>query len=131
IDTPFENLSAENPLRQTRLYQAAFLLRDYGFDLEDLLFDDNATLPLDVDPKLAWALAHLSLQPLEINRADRVELLRIPGIGPLGVKRILHSRKRNPIQDLGALRRLGIQVERAIPFILIAGKRPDQQLRLF
>lgn len=131
IDTPFENHSAENPLRQARLYQAAFLLRDYGFDLEDFLFNADAALPLDVDPKLAWARAHLSQQPFEINRADRVELLRIPGIGPLGVKRIIHSRKRNPIQDLGALRRLGIKVERAIPFILIDGKRPDRQLRLF
>jgi len=129
--TPFEDLSAENPLRQTRLYQAAFLLRDYSFDLEDFLFTNNAALPLDVDPKLAWARAHLSQQPLDINCADRIELLRIPGIGPLGVKRILHSRKRNPIMDLGALRRLGIQVERAIPFILIDGKRPDQQLPLF
>lgn len=131
IDTPFENLPPENPKRQVRLYQAAFLLRDYGYTMEDFLYADNGFLPLDVDPKLAWANTHLANRPVEINRADRVELLRIPGIGPLGVKRILRARSRHPIKDVGILRGLGIQVERALPFILINGRRPDQQPRLF
>lgn len=131
INTPFENLPPENPQRQVRLYQAAFLLRDYGFGMEDLHYSPNGFLPLDVDPKLAWARAHLTHQPVEINQADRIELLRIPGIGPLGVKRILHARRRGPIREAGALRNLGIQVERALPFILIDGRRPDLQPRLF
>lgn len=131
IDTPFENLKPENPLRQTRLYQAAFLLRDYGYNMEDFHFTESSFLPLEVDPKLAWARAHLSQQPLEINRADQSELLRIPGVGPLSVKRILRARKRGPIKDLGTLRGLGIHIERALPFILINGKQPDQQLRLW
>src|SRR5574340_307239 len=131
IDTPFENLPPENPQRQVRLYQAAFLLRDYGYSMEDLYYTEKGFLPLDVDPKLAWARAYLTHQPVEINRADRIELLRIPGIGPLGVKRILRARNRHPIKELGTLRNLGIQIERAIPFILINGRRPDQQPRLF
>lgn len=130
-DTPFENLPPENPLRQVRLYQAAFLLRDYGYSMEDFHYSDSGCLPLDTDPKLAWARAHLTHQPVEINRADRIELLRIPGVGPLGVKRILRARNRSPIKDLGVLRGLGIHVERAIPFIMIDGKRPEQQPRLF
>jgi len=131
VDTPFENLPAENPLRQVRLYQAAFLLRDYEFNLDDFQYSAKACLPLDADPKLAWARAHLAEAPLEINTAERIELLRIPGIGPLGVKKILHSRRRNPIKDIGGLANLGIRTERASPFILINGRRPNQQLKLF
>lgn len=131
VDTPFENLPAENPLRQVRLYQAAFLLRDYEFNLDDFHYLPDSCLPLETDPKLAWARAHLVEEPLEINTADRVELLRIPGIGPLSAKRILHSRRRNPIKDVGGLSNLGIHTERALPFILINGHRPNQQLRLF
>ena len=129
-NTPFENLPAENPLRELRLYQAGFLLRDYGFTIEDFQYSANGRLPLDADPKLAWAREHLVQQPLEINTADRLQLLRIPGIGPLGAKRIMKSRYRCQIKEPGALRALGIQVERALPFILINGRRPDIQPRL-
>jgi predicted DNA-binding helix-hairpin-helix protein len=129
-NTPFENLPAEDPLRQVRLYQAGFLLRDYGFNIEDFQYTQNGCLPLETDPKLAWARAHLTQQPLEINTADRLQLLRIPGIGPLGAKRIMKSRYRYQIKEPGELRALGIHVERALPFILINGKRPDLQLRL-
>jgi len=129
-NTPFENLPAEDPLRQVRLYQAGFLLRDYGFTIQDFQYSQNGRLPLDTDPKLAWARAHLTQQPLEINTADRLQLLRIPGIGPLGAKRIMKSRYRYQIKEPGELRALGIHVERALPFILINGKRPDHQLRL-
>ena len=131
LNTPFENLPPENPMRQVRLYQAAFLLRDYGYTLEDFQYSDSGRLPLDADPKLAWAREHLAEHPLEINTADRIQLLRIPGIGPVSVKRILKSRNRNPIKELGALRALGISLERALPFILMDGKRPDRQLRLW
>lgn len=129
-DTPFENLPAENPLRPLRLYQASFLLRDYGYDLEDIHFIDNGRLPLDVDPKLAWARKNLRAAPLEINSADRLQLLRVPGFGPKGVAAILKTRRKNPIKELGDLRRLGIRPERALEFILLNGKRPVQQMRL-
>jgi len=130
-DTPFENQPAENPVRQLRLYQAGFLLRDYGFSLEDFTYNPNGQLPLDTDPKLAWAQAYLAEQPIEINTADRIHLLRVPGIGPLSAKRILKSRYRHLIKEVGELHSLGIQVDRALPFILINGKRQDRQLRLW
>ncbi|MCL4527856.1 MAG: radical SAM protein [Chloroflexi bacterium] len=70
-DTPLENKTATDPLREHRLYQASFLLRDYGFDLEDLPFVDDGFLPLRTDPKLAWAQIYLTERPVEINRAEK------------------------------------------------------------
>ena len=131
LDTPFENFPPENPQRQMRLYQAAFLLRDYGYSLEDFQYSSSGRLPLDVDPKIAWAREHLAEDPLEINTANRIQLLRIPGIGPVSAKRILQSRDHYPIKEPGALRALGISLERTLPFILIDGKRPDRQPRLW
>jgi predicted DNA-binding helix-hairpin-helix protein len=130
-DTPFENLPAESPLREFRLYQASFLLRDYGFNLEDLPFDASRNLPHHTDPKMAWAETHLASQPIEINQADREVLLRIPGIGPQSVKAILTARRTNSIQSLEDLNRIGINPSRAAPFILLNGKRPIRQLSLW
>ncbi len=130
-DTPLENQKPENPVRQQRLYQASFLLRDYGFDLEDLPFEATGFLPLEIDPKRAWAEQNLSEQPLEINRADRSQLLRIPGIGPGSVEILLSERRRNPLHDLSDLTRLGISAHRAAPFILVNGQRPARQLSLW
>ena len=81
-DTPMENKPAVDPQREQRLYQASFLLRDYGFELKELPFTSTGNLPLPSDPKLAWARINLLETPIEINKADRRELLRIPGIGP-------------------------------------------------
>ncbi len=128
--TPFENLPPENLLRQVRLYQAAFLLRDYGYSLEDFHYSSSGQLPLDADPKMVWACEHLTENPLEINTTDRIQLLRIPGIGPVSAKRILQSRRQHPIKEAGALRAFGIPLERTLPFILINGKRPDRQPQL-
>ncbi|RPI24534.1 MAG: radical SAM protein, partial [Chloroflexota bacterium] len=88
-DTPLEEQPAENPMREHRLYQASFLLRDYGFSLEDMPFENSGHLPLDTDPKLAWAQVNLTGNPVDINRADRHELMRIPGIGPKSADAIL------------------------------------------
>ncbi len=130
-DTPLENKAPTDPLREHRLYQASFLLRDYGFDLEDLPFVDDGFLPLRADPKQAWAQIHLKEKPVEINRADRIELLRIPGIGIKGAEVILNTRRTNKINDLSSLKKLGIIAERAAPYILINGKQPDYQPSLF
>src|SRR5512145_1026164 len=70
-DTPMENKPAVDPMREHRLYQASFLLRDYGFDLEEMPFAQDGNLPLPTDPKLAWAQLNLVERPLEINKADR------------------------------------------------------------
>ena len=130
-DTPFENLPACNPWREHRLYQASFLLRDYGFEVEELPFQQAGDLPLETDPKLAWARSNLYEAPLEVNRADRVQLLRIPGIGLKGAQAILSARSRNNLRSLDDLKALGVIASRAAPFILLNGKRPPVQLRLW
>ena len=129
-DTPLENHAPENPWREHRLYQSSFLLRDSGFDLEDMPFTPEGFLPLDVDPKVAWARQNLR-DPIEINRADRHQLLRVPGIGPKGVEAILAARRKSTLRDLKDLKSLGIIVARAAPFVLLNGKRPARQLSLW
>lgn len=131
-ETPFENLPATPALREHRLYQASFLLRDYGWDVEELPFEPNGNLRLDVDPKRAWADEHLRTQPVEVMAATREELLRVPGIGPKGAQAILQARRQGHLTDLAHLRAIGIAaVQRAAPYILLDGRRPPQQLPLF
>jgi len=130
-DTPLENKAAVDPLREHRLYQASFLLRDYGFDLEEMPFTQDGNLPLPADPKLAWAQMNLAERPLEINRAEKRELLRVPGIGLKGADAILSARRTGKLRDLTSLRKLGIVVARAAPFLLLNGKRPERQLVMF
>ncbi|RME74515.1 MAG: radical SAM protein, partial [Chloroflexi bacterium] len=114
-DTPFAGLPPTDPTREHRLYQADWLLRFYGFALDDLPFDAGGNLPLTTDPKLLWANRHLSEKPVEINRAGRGELLRVPGIGPKTADAILSARRKGRLTDLTQLRRLGAAVERAAP----------------
>ncbi len=128
--TPLESHPPTPPPRAQRLYQASFLLRDYGFEVEELPFEAGGFLPLESDPKLAWARQNLLAAPLEINRAERAQLLRVPGIGPKGAEAILNARRLSTLRDLSALRRLGILVERAAPYILLDGKRAPYQQAL-
>jgi predicted DNA-binding helix-hairpin-helix protein len=130
-DTPLENKPGVDPLREHRLYQASFLLRDYGFDLDELPFAVDGNLPIPTDPKLAWARANLAERPLEINRADRRELLRVPGIGPRGADAILKARRSGKLREPSALRALGIIPDRAMPYLLMDGRLPAAQLPLF
>jgi predicted DNA-binding helix-hairpin-helix protein len=130
-DTPLENHPKENPWREHRLYQASFLMRDYGFTLEDMPFTGDGRLPLEVDPKLGWARANLMNAPIEVNRADKQTLLRVPGIGPKGVAAILAARRRGTLRDLKDLRALGVVASRAAPFILLNGRQPARQMSLF
>jgi len=128
--TPLENQAAVDPLREHRLYQACYLLRDYGFELEELPFMKDGNLPLLSDPKIAWAQTNLQ-RPIEINKADRRELLRIPGIGLKGARAIMDARRVNRIRELSALKKLGISADRAAPFILMDGRHAARQLSLF
>ena len=130
-DTPMENKAAVDPVREHRLYQASFLLRDYGFDIEDMPFYQDGNLPLKTDPKLAWAQQNLIGRPLEVNRAERRELLRIPGIGPKGADAILRARRAGKLRDLTSLKKLGIVTTRVAPFVLLDGRRVDTQLSMF
>jgi predicted DNA-binding helix-hairpin-helix protein len=129
-DTPLEHHPKENPWREHRLYQASFLMRDYGFTLEDMPFARDGRLPLDVDPKLGWARTNLAEAPVEVNRADKQTLLRVPGIGPKGVEAILRARRQGALRDLKDLRALGVLANRAAPFILLNGRQPGHQLAL-
>ncbi len=131
VDTPMENHPAENPLRQHRLYQTAFLFRDYGFDLEELAFNQKGNLPLEVDPKLAWARTNLQENPVEVNRAAPEELLRVPGIGPKSAQTIVTARRRGKLRDEKDLQQLGIATKRMKPFVLLDGQRPSYQLPLW
>ncbi len=130
-NTPLENQPAANPLRTHRLYQASFLFRDYRFSLEELPFDETGNLPLDTDPKLAWAYANLRENPIEVNRASREELLRVPGIGLKGAELILAARRRGTLREVAHLQQLGVHTSRLKPFVLLDGKRPSYQPSLF
>lgn len=130
-DTPLENLPPANPLREHRLYQASFLLRDYGFEMEEMPFDQQGNLPLESDPKLAWARLHLRERPVDVNRADREALLRVPGIGPKGAEAILTARRQRRLRELQELQKIGVLAKRAAPFVLLDGARPSFQLPLF
>lgn len=130
-ETPLENHPAENPWREHRLYQASYLMRDYGFEMEEMPFDPLGNLPLDADPKLAWARSNLAQQPIRLDRAERRELLRIPGIGPKGADAIISARRRGALRELRELEKIGVLANRAAPFILLDGKRPTQQLPLW
>jgi predicted DNA-binding helix-hairpin-helix protein len=127
-DTPLSGLPATPPVREHRLYQADWLLRFYGFVLEELPFEPGGALPAGTDPKLAWARRHLAGRPVEVNRCSRSDLLRVPGIGPRTADTLLHARRDGRLHDLADLRALGVAVNRAAPFVLLDGRRPAYQL---
>ncbi|MCC6038709.1 MAG: radical SAM protein [Armatimonadetes bacterium] len=139
--TRLEDKPAETPVREHRLYQADFLLRRYDFELDELPFDEQGNLPRDVDPKLAWALRHPERFPVEVTKAEREELLRVPGIGPETAERIVKARKEGTLLTAEDLQRLGVRLKRAAPFLTLRGKpltnevpikepEPTEQLRL-
>lgn len=111
-------------LREHRLYQADWLLRFYGFAARELLDEQNPNFNLQVDPKCNWALNHLADFPLEINKAPYEMLLRVPGIGVIGAKRILTARRSGSL-DFAGLKKMGIVLKRAQYFITCKGKVMD------
>lgn len=130
--TPFENLIPTNPLREHRLYQASFLLRDYEWGIEELLFLNDGNLQIDLDPKRAWADQYLRSSPIDLMKASRRQLLRVPGIGPKGAETIMRARKTGNLTDLTHLRKLHIHApEQAAPYILLSGRRPLSQMSFF
>jgi predicted DNA-binding helix-hairpin-helix protein len=107
-EIPGERQFLTNPgnifLREHRLYQSDFLIRKYGFAREDLLLDPNGNLSLDKDPKQIWADSHPEYYPVRINTSEKEELLRVPGLGPETVAKILKVRREKKItrpEDLG------------------------------
>jgi putative DNA modification/repair radical SAM protein len=120
--TPMEDHTATPIMRQQRLQEADWLLRHYGFKASELPFEADDNLPLQLDPKFAWALRHPERFPIEIQTADREELLRVPGIGPIGVERILAMRRSVRFRELQHLRKLGVVVDKARHFITLDGR---------
>ncbi|MCI6226299.1 MAG: putative DNA modification/repair radical SAM protein [Clostridiales bacterium] len=108
-------------LREHRLYQADWLLRFYGFRAEELLDVSHPNFDPMLDPKCYWAITHPEQFPVEIMSADLDRLLRVPGIGPTGARRILSAR-RTGLLRFGDLHKMGIVLKRAQFFILCGGR---------
>jgi predicted DNA-binding helix-hairpin-helix protein len=122
-DTPLESAPATPALREHRLYQAAHLLSGYGFAPEDVVYAPSGNLPLNLDPKTAWALSHPEWYPMEIGTASYEELIRVPGIGPLAARRIVSQRTSTVFRSLRDLRSLGVVTTRAGGFLTLRGRR--------
>ena len=110
-------------LREHRLYQVDYLLRGYGFGTEEVVFEPSGNLPLEMDPKSAWALAHPEQFPVEVRTAGPEELMRVPGIGPVSARRIVGQRIGTTLRSLRDLRKLGVVTTRAAGFLTLGGRR--------
>ncbi|WP_449394499.1 putative DNA modification/repair radical SAM protein [Devosia riboflavina] len=128
--SPIPDASSRLPLappplmREHRLYQADWLIRFYGFDVPEIVAGgEGGHLDLALDPKLAWALKHRGSFPIDINRADRELLLRVPGLGVSGVDRVLSSRRHHRL-TLADLARLTASIDKVRPFIAAADWTP-------
>jgi predicted DNA-binding helix-hairpin-helix protein len=122
-DTPLENAPETPLLRENRLYQADHLLRKYSFEPAELVYANDGNLPLARDPKLSWALAHPERFPVEASTADRETLLRVPGLGPRTVDRLLAARRGAASVEQTGLRRLGVVASRAAGFLAWRGRK--------
>jgi predicted DNA-binding helix-hairpin-helix protein len=120
-------LRAPPLVREHRLYQADWLMRFYGFDVGEIVDETKGMLALDIDPKLAWALRHRDRFPLDVNRASREDLLRVPGFGTRAVDRIIATRRVASIR-VADLARLHIPRNKALPFIILGDHRPSPHL---
>ncbi|MDQ2780357.1 MAG: putative DNA modification/repair radical SAM protein [Pseudomonadota bacterium] len=120
-------LRAPPLVREHRLYQADWLMRFYGFEHDEITSPGNGMLSLEVDPKHAWALAHRERFPVDLNRAPREMLLRVPGLGVKTVNRLLASRRvrRLRCEDLARLR---VAMKKVLPFVELADHRPGREL---
>jgi putative DNA modification/repair radical SAM protein len=115
-------------LREHRLYQADWLLRFYGFAVPEVLAGGEAgMLALDIDPKLAWALRHRADFPVDVNRATREALLRVPGLGVRNVVRLLAARRQRRLR-IDDLARLGLSLRNLRPFVVTADHHPGALL---
>ncbi len=132
--SPIPAASAQLPLkappltRENRLYQADWLLRFYGFSVDEIMAGGaDGMLDLEVDPKLAWALKNRHRFPVDVNRADREMLLRVPGLGKRAVDKIIQARRHRTL-SLDDLARLTTGLKRGRPFLVAAGHRPTRLL---
>jgi predicted DNA-binding helix-hairpin-helix protein len=121
--TPMEGVRATPALREHRLYQAEYLLQGYGFTADEVVFEPGGNLPLNLNPKVTWALAHPERFPVEVRTAAYEELLRVPGIGPTAAGRIVAERGGVVLRGLADLRKLGVVTPWAAGFLTLGGRR--------
>ena len=127
--SPIPDASSKLPLqapplvREHRLYQADWLVRFYGFAAHELTTSEAPNLDLTIDPKLAWALRHRGLFPVDVNKAPRHLLLRVPGLGTKSVERILRIRRWHQLR-VEDLLRLRLPMKKGLPFVATADENP-------
>jgi predicted DNA-binding helix-hairpin-helix protein len=121
-ETPLESRPAVPALREQRLYQSDYLIRYYGFVEQDLVYERDGNLPLGMDPKVAWALAHPDRFPVDVMTASLDALLRVPGVGVVTARRIVKERGASIIRNLADLQRMGVQTTRAAGFLSLRGR---------
>ncbi|MBD3293552.1 MAG: putative DNA modification/repair radical SAM protein [Armatimonadia bacterium] len=121
-DTPLAGRDPVPTVREHRLYQAEFLLRAYSFSFDEIIFDEDGMLPTDRDPKMMAALAREGQFPIEVNTAERWELLRVPGIGMTAAERILGVRGEHKLTSLKHLDVMGARSDRARNFVTLNGR---------
>ncbi len=114
-------------VREHRLYQADWLLRFYGFTVGELATDQAGNMSLEIDPKMAWALEHRALFPVDVNTAPKEMLLRVPGLGVKTVNRLLQVRRHRRIR-MDDLARLRLPVAKLMPFVAAADHHPGATL---
>ncbi|NJN15096.1 MAG: radical SAM protein [Oscillochloris sp.] len=122
VGTPLEDGERTPAVRVQRLQQADWLLRRYGFLQGELPFAPDGDLPLHIDPKLAWALGRPEQFPLELNTASAEQLLRVPGLGPVSVERIIRLRRIGRFREREHLFNLGPQARKALDFVTFDGR---------
>jgi len=111
-------LPADAFTREHRLYQVDFLIRKYGFKDSDIIYDQGGRLSLDSDPKQVWARNHPERFPVNVNRAGKYELLRVPGLGPVTVKRILERRRFGILRELTDIGKVGVTLAKASRYLV-------------
>jgi putative DNA modification/repair radical SAM protein len=131
--SPIPDASAALPpkpaplLREHRLYQADWLLRFYGFTVDELATNNDGNMSLDIDPKLAWALQHRHLFPVDVNTASREMLVRVPGLGVKTAIRLIQARRHRRMR-MDDLARLRLSVSKLMPFVIAADHHPGATL---
>ncbi|WP_299819568.1 putative DNA modification/repair radical SAM protein [uncultured Pontibacter sp.] len=113
-------------IRENRIYQADWLMRFYGFNVQEIVDEQNPHLDLDIDPKLGWALRNRHMFPVEMNTADYEMILRVPGIGVKSAKKIVSARRFTPL-NFENLRQMGVVLKRAKYFITCQTKSMYRQ----